>query len=199
MGMVRRVSLAWNPYCQMKITTHGSSRHRPFSIAAVALFASLFACSTKFPVPPDCRPFWQQIEVAHTPFVNALSIIDGETYQLKVRLEYESQIQRYLPRWIEISHSSEHFMVPEVLFRSVYGVSTTTHIVKLDKHHVGFFLSCGDGEHARDLLFRINTRDYSVRREDWGINDSLEAVGEYQSLERVRQDLVTDKWLCAPN
>lgn len=154
-------------------------------ITAIVCSASMFTPTTSAkepPTPPSNQVMRQRIYLAHTSLVEAASDIAGDTYILTFRLETRKPMN--VPSTIGFSVGSTKFTVPEVLFKTQYAMAATTHLFKLDDDHVGFVVFCGDGERAKRCLFRINTRKYVVRREDWSPDGKLQSNSEYLSLEK---------------
>jgi len=164
-----------------------SFRSRVCGFASVVMFGSLFACSMHNQGPPVDALLRSWIDLQSTTHVEAISQIDYTSYRLIVNLERSGKWNE--PSSIEISLPSDtsiSFMLPDALFRSEHHIWGITNISKLDNGDIGFYLFSGSGEKSRNLFYRVNTHDCTVRKEVWGDLSGLEKVEKYQPLVRLR-------------
>lgn len=144
----------------------------------------LIACAE---VPPKSIPpemLMRRIYLSHTSLVEAASNISGDVYLLTIRMR--SQQSGNIPTMISVERGSEQFLIPRSLFKNQYGQATATHLFVIDADHIGFVLTCGDGEHAKNCLYRIHMKKQVVRREDWSPFGKLESLSGDLPLERVK-------------
>jgi hypothetical protein len=131
--------------------------------------------------PPPSNDLRHRLYLGRTQLVEAASDIDGTTYLLEIQLT--SRKPTNVPSTIKVKVGSEEFEVPHTWFDKEYGVSATTHLFRLETGEIAFVLFCGDGEHAKHRVFRIDVKNHVIKWQDWTPFGKFEGESNYQRIQ----------------